>query len=163
MIVHITTADFNRESICNEKLKYAENVRDGIIQDNAFLPVIYGASIEEDWQSPEVWARANPNLGVSVDAVELAEEARKAFASPRAAATFYARSKRRNMRARGTLTRPTGHQERRKRSDNHSIMDSRSYTSFGSGQAVFRYTHSCCGRADGRHKTLFQLPSREEA
>lgn len=66
LLLFITTADFDRESICNEKHDYACKVRDGIIPDPAFLPVVYEALQSDDWTDPEVWAKANPNLGVSV-------------------------------------------------------------------------------------------------
>ena len=67
LMVFITTSDFEREgSICNEKHDYAGKVRDGIIKDHSFLPVIYEASIDDDWQDPAVWKKANPNLGRSV-------------------------------------------------------------------------------------------------
>lgn len=68
LIVYITTADFDRESICNEKYEYAGKVRDGIIDDPSFLPVIYEADVHDDWTDPEVWEKANPNLGVSISA-----------------------------------------------------------------------------------------------
>lgn len=81
--VNITTSDFEREgSICNAKHEYASKVRDGVIEDRAFLPVIYEASREDDWTSPEVWAKANPNLGVSVTEEFLASECRKAQEDP---------------------------------------------------------------------------------
>lgn len=66
LLIHITTADFQRESICNEKHDHASKVRDGVIEDEAFLPVIYEASKDDDWKDPNTWAKANPNLGVSV-------------------------------------------------------------------------------------------------
>jgi len=64
LVLHVTTSDYQRESICNEKYEYACQVRDGIIDDPSFLPVIYEASIDDDWKDPEIWAKANPNLGV---------------------------------------------------------------------------------------------------
>ena len=67
MVLHTTTADFNRpNSVCNQLHDYADKVRDGIIDDPAFLPIVYAATIDDDWTDPEVWARVNPNLGVSV-------------------------------------------------------------------------------------------------
>lgn len=65
--VLISTSDFEREgSPCNERHDYACKVRDGVIDDSAFLPVIFEATRDDDWTSPKVWAKANPNLGVSV-------------------------------------------------------------------------------------------------
>ncbi|MCA9312294.1 MAG: hypothetical protein KDA21_13855, partial [Phycisphaerales bacterium] len=36
LVVHITTADYDRPSVCNDKLDYATKVRDGIIEDASF-------------------------------------------------------------------------------------------------------------------------------
>ena len=88
MIVYITTADYKRESICNEKYEYACRVRDGIIDDDSFLPVIYEALPEDDWTDPAVWAKANPNLGVSVKEDYLARECKRAQESPSYENTF---------------------------------------------------------------------------
>ncbi|MCP4249377.1 MAG: terminase large subunit [bacterium] len=88
LLVHITTADYDRESICNEKHEYAGKVRDGVIDDPAFLPVIYEAQLQEDWTDPDVWARANPNLGVSVSREYLERECRRAEETPTYENTF---------------------------------------------------------------------------
>ncbi len=93
LIIHITTADFERESICNEKLMYAEGVRDSIknqttSDDVAFLPVIYAADIEDDWTDPKIWARVNPNLGVSLSMEYLERECKRAQETPSYENTF---------------------------------------------------------------------------
>ena len=82
VILYITTADYDRESICNEKRAYAIRVRDGTLEDPAFLPVIYEASPDDDWTDPEVWAKANPCLGVSLYLDYLKAECRKAQDNP---------------------------------------------------------------------------------
>jgi len=83
LIVHTTTSDYEREgSPCNEKHNYATKVRDGIIVDPAFLPVIYEASKDEDWTNEDVWHRCNPNLGISVSLEYLQRECRRAIESP---------------------------------------------------------------------------------
>lgn len=88
LLVNITTADFDRESICNEIHAYACKVRDGVIQDNAFLPVVYETMRDEDWTSPEVWAKANPNLNVSVSLEYLERECARAKEEPTYENTF---------------------------------------------------------------------------
>jgi phage terminase large subunit-like protein len=88
IVLHITTSDFERESICNEKHDYASKVRDGIIDDSSFLPVIYQASLDDDWKDPKVWAMANPNLGVSVSEEYLRRECQRAIESPTFENTF---------------------------------------------------------------------------
>ncbi len=88
LIVHLTTADFDRVSICNEKLKYAKAVRDGVFEDESFLPVIYETSRDAKWRTRRVWAAANPNLGVSVKADYIAAQCRKAENNPAYQETF---------------------------------------------------------------------------
>lgn len=89
VVFGITTAGvYDPESICWELHDYALKVRDGVIDDPTFLPVIYAADEEDDWQSPEVWAKANPGLGVTVKNDYLAREARRAAEIPAAQNTF---------------------------------------------------------------------------
>lgn len=82
LIIYLTTSDYHRESICNEKYDYACKVRDGVINDPAFLPVIYEAKPDDDWQDPAVWKKANPNFGVSLFPEYVERECRKAKDSP---------------------------------------------------------------------------------
>lgn len=88
LVWYITTSDFDRDSICNEKHDYACKVRDGIIEDYSFLPVVFEASVDDDWTSPEVWHKANPNLGVSVSLEYLERECKRAQETPAYENTF---------------------------------------------------------------------------
>lgn len=88
MTVHITTSDYERVSICNEKYEYAKKVRDGAIADVSFLPVIYEAAAADDWADVETWKKANPNLGVSVKQEYLERECARAKESPAYLNTF---------------------------------------------------------------------------
>lgn len=63
--VYITTAGWDRTSICWELHDYAVKVSAGIIPDSSFYPLIYGAADDADWHSEDVWHAVNPNLGVS--------------------------------------------------------------------------------------------------
>jgi phage terminase large subunit-like protein len=74
LTIYLTTADYERESICNEVHKHAQAVRDGTFPDPAFLPASWESSVEADWRDEAVWAAANPNLGVSVSADYLRRE-----------------------------------------------------------------------------------------
>lgn len=78
----ISTAGFDRHSICRQMYDHAVQVRDGLLPDASFLPVIYEASEQDDWMSPEVWAKANPGLGVTVKRDYLEQECRRAQAMP---------------------------------------------------------------------------------
>jgi phage terminase large subunit-like protein len=74
LVIHITTAGFDKHSICYEIYDYACKVRDGIIKNSAFLPVIYEATEDDDWANPQTWRKCNPNLGISVSEDYLKEQ-----------------------------------------------------------------------------------------
>ena len=80
--VMITTAGWNRASICFEQHEYALKVRDKIIVDETFLPVIYGAEEHDDWRSVKTWKKANPGYGVSVKQAFLKTQCEKAKEVP---------------------------------------------------------------------------------
>ena len=77
---YITTAGYDRKSIGWELHDYAVKVRDGVIDDAAFLPVIFAADEEDDWTDEKVWARCNPGLGHSLKLDYLRGECAKAKA-----------------------------------------------------------------------------------
>jgi len=78
----ITTAGFDRHSICWEQHDYAAKVLDGTIDDPSFFAYIAAAAPEDDWTSPEVWKRANPGFGITISAEQFAEDCREAQESP---------------------------------------------------------------------------------
>lgn len=82
LMLYMTTADFKRVSICNEKYDYAKKVCSGAIEDEAFLPVIFEAGPKDDWRSEATWEKANPNLDVSVSREYLRRECGKAMVTP---------------------------------------------------------------------------------
>ena len=63
----ITTAGFDRHSICWEQHQKAEAVLRGTIIDPTFYPVIYSAADDDDWTDPEVWRRVNPSYGITIE------------------------------------------------------------------------------------------------
>jgi len=88
LTVMITTAGFDRESVCWEYHEYARQVLAGILEDPTFYGVIYAADPDDDWLDEEIWAKANPNLGVSVKLDYLRNEARRAEQVPAYQNTF---------------------------------------------------------------------------
>lgn len=88
MMVMITTAGYDRNSICWEIHEYARQVQQGIVDDPTFYPAIWAAEAEDDWTSPAVWRKANPNYGVSVREDFLRQECVVALASPAYQNTF---------------------------------------------------------------------------
>lgn len=70
-VIYITTqSDTPPAGVFKEKLDYARDVRDGKIDDNRFLPILYEfpeKMIEDkDYLKPEYFHLTNPNMGRSV-------------------------------------------------------------------------------------------------
>jgi phage terminase large subunit-like protein len=65
LMAAITTAGFER-AVCIEKYNYCEQILSGVVQDDTFFSFITEIDEGDDWRLPESWAKANPNLGVSV-------------------------------------------------------------------------------------------------
>lgn len=88
LMIMITTAGYDRNSICWEQHEYALRVRNGLIDDPTYYAAIYAADEADDWTAPSTWAKANPNIGVSVREEFLAQECRAALESPAYQNTF---------------------------------------------------------------------------
>lgn len=83
VVVIITTAGWDRESICYEEYKRACRARDGIARDDSYLPVIFEARPEDDWRDERTWHRANPSLGATKKLAYMREECAAAESEPR--------------------------------------------------------------------------------
>jgi phage terminase large subunit-like protein len=82
-VIWLTTqSDEAPAGIFKQKLDYARGVRDGRIDDNTFLPVLYEfpESILKDkaYMDQKYWFVTNPNLGASVDEAFITREFKKA-------------------------------------------------------------------------------------
>tara|TARA_Y100000588_G_scaffold387335_1_gene484872 strand:+ start:1730 stop:3304 length:1575 start_codon:yes stop_codon:yes gene_type:complete len=88
MVLGVTTAGHDKSSICYELHQYSKGILEGRIDDPTFLPVIYAADPEDDWTDPSVWAKANPNLGVSISEDYLRDQCLKARESAAYENTF---------------------------------------------------------------------------
>ena len=78
----ITTAGNNTNSICYEIHSKAKDIIEGRKIDSTFYPVIYGASEDEDWTSPDVWRKANPSLGITFGIDKVQDACNSAKNSP---------------------------------------------------------------------------------
>jgi len=80
LLFTITTAGWDKTSICYEQHDYAMKIINGTIKNDSFYAVIYSADPEDDWTKEKTWYKANPNLGVSISIEEfksLCEEAQQ--------------------------------------------------------------------------------------
>lgn len=86
--ITISTAGYDQEGIGYELYHYACQVRDGKIDDPYFFAFIAEASGDDDWGDPNVWAKANPSLGVTINLDEMRASYEEAKASPAKENTF---------------------------------------------------------------------------
>jgi phage terminase large subunit-like protein len=93
----ITTSGYDRQSLCFQQHEYTEKVLDGVIQDDSWFGIIYtldkvkdagGNLVDEDWNDERVWAKANPNLGVSKKLDDMQRKAARAREMPAALNAF---------------------------------------------------------------------------
>ena len=82
VIFAITTAGYDRHSICWELHEYALKVKRGIIKDPTFLPVVHAAEDADNWEDEKTWAKANPSLGVTISPERLRQAYQKAKEVP---------------------------------------------------------------------------------
>jgi phage terminase large subunit-like protein len=98
LLFAISTAGWDRTTVCFEQRKRTEDVMNGAAEDPEFLGVVYGAPIEEpgpdgrevpvDWTDERVWLAANPSLGVTVKLDFYRAKCRKAINTPAEQNTF---------------------------------------------------------------------------
>ncbi|AQU06098.1 terminase large subunit [Dehalococcoides mccartyi] len=88
LTVAITTAGVDRNSICWELHDYAQKILSGIVEDDTFLPVIYAATDDDNWEDESVWYKANPGLGEFRSIDEMKQMYRRAKETPALEMTF---------------------------------------------------------------------------
>jgi phage terminase large subunit-like protein len=88
VLVMITTAGDDDESICFEEWDFARRVRDGGIDAPEYLPMIFEATPADDWSIEETWRRVNPGYGITIRADYFEVESRAAQAEPRKRNSF---------------------------------------------------------------------------
>lgn len=88
LIWTITTAGYNRFSICYEQYSYSVNILDGMVEDDTYFAYIAQLDKDDDWRDPTCWIKANPNLGVSKKMDDLQRKCAKAKELPAAQNTF---------------------------------------------------------------------------
>ncbi len=88
LTVIITTAGYDRNSICFEQHDYSIKVLKGIVEDPTHFAVIYAAPDDADWKLEEIWRAANPALGTFRKIDELRTLCRKAQETPALEMTF---------------------------------------------------------------------------
>ena len=87
----ITTAGTNRAGPCFAMRTYAGKVLQGVIKDDTLFTVIYAIDENDSPFDARVWAKANPNLNVSVSYAQLEEAVNEARENAARTATLLAK------------------------------------------------------------------------
>ena len=66
MLHIITTAGTDISGPCYAKRQEAIKVLEGVLENDALFVLIYALDESDDWKDFAVWAKTNPNLGVSI-------------------------------------------------------------------------------------------------
>lgn len=83
LMVCITTAGVDRESICYKQYSYAKEILNSERVDTSFFSYIREASLDDDLDSVETWKKANPSWGTIIKE----DEFRQAYESAKASTT----------------------------------------------------------------------------
>ncbi len=78
----ITTAGFDKASLCYRQYEYAKKVQSGLVEDSNFLPQIYEIPDDKDWRDEANWPLSNPGIDQIVSRKYLRDEAQKAISVP---------------------------------------------------------------------------------
>ncbi|MGG7565988.1 terminase large subunit [Rhodovulum sp. DZ06] len=84
----ISTQSSNPLHVMSELVDYGEQVRDGVIEDPTFLPVIYAAPADADVWDEATWYACNPALGDFRSLEEMQQTAARARRIPTLEAAF---------------------------------------------------------------------------
>lgn len=88
LICYTTTAGNDLGSIGYEKHEYYKNVKNGVIEDDSALVVMYSADPKDDPFSEDTWRKANPMWDISINKDQFLKEVKKAKESPTALNSF---------------------------------------------------------------------------
>jgi phage terminase large subunit-like protein len=83
LAIAITTAGYDKESVCYEQYRYAKRVLEGKVKtDYGYFALIYEAGQDDDWRQESTWEKANPSYGATVNKEDFAAAAREADENP---------------------------------------------------------------------------------
>lgn len=88
LMMAITTAGFDVQSLCWSHHDYTEKVLNGVIEDDSWFGMIFAIDEGDDWEDEAVWWKVNPNLGVSKKIDDMRRLANRAKEVPTALNSF---------------------------------------------------------------------------
>lgn len=88
LLIWISTAGVDRESICYTEWRKAKDVQESRAVDIGLLSCIYEADEKDDPYSEETWKKVNPSYGITISKRDMQEAADEAKADPSKENTF---------------------------------------------------------------------------
>ncbi len=88
LVVALTTAGYDKNSICWEQHQYALDILSGKKTNPSYYPVIFAADPDDDWTDEAIWHKANPALDTFRSIEEMRNEFIKAKDIPAYQNTF---------------------------------------------------------------------------
>jgi phage terminase large subunit-like protein len=82
LLLTITTAGFDKTLPCYDLRTVTTDILSGIKVDDSFFGMIFSLDENDDWRDPNVWAKSNPNLGVTVKASFIEKQVLQAKNNP---------------------------------------------------------------------------------
>jgi phage terminase large subunit-like protein len=85
LIFEITTAGYNRQSVCFQHHEFSIKVLEGTVPREAadsWFAFIATIDPGDDWTNPDVWIKANPSLGITVKVEDLKRQVDEAREMP---------------------------------------------------------------------------------
>jgi phage terminase large subunit-like protein len=78
----ITTAGFNKNNPCYQLRRTCTEILECVKEDDSLFALIYSLDEGDDWRNPDVWVKANPNLGVTVKLEFIETQVKQALNNP---------------------------------------------------------------------------------
>lgn len=88
LLIVITTAGWNIGGPCFQHQAELQKILEGAVVDERRFGIIFTIDRDDDWTDPAVLYKANPGLGVSIDAEKLIADQAEAVRDPRKQAVF---------------------------------------------------------------------------
>ena len=83
LIFEITNAGFDKKSVCGQEHDYSVQVVTGEVQNDAWFAYVAGLDeSDEPFEDESCWAKANPNLNVSIHPAYIREQVQEAKGMP---------------------------------------------------------------------------------
>lgn len=86
LIIELTNAGYDRQSICYQHHEYSQRVLEQVSTNDTWFAYVCALDEGDDYRDRRVWPKANPNIGITIGDAYLAEAVAEAEGMPSAEA-----------------------------------------------------------------------------